>query len=127
VAAHEDETVALLEPPYDVPNLGHPPGVEPGGRFVEDHDGRVMDQGRGNVDALLHPLRETAHFLIGPVPHLHLFEHGGDAVAALRNGHAAQVRHHLEGLVRSEGSVDLGALDEDPDVGEGPLPSLPDG
>src|SRR5689334_12186324 len=48
--------------------------VQTKGRFVEQNNGWICNEGTGNGNLLLHPTREFAYFDVAPLPQAQFFE-----------------------------------------------------
>jgi len=78
MARDEHGALALAELDDQVPHVGHALGVQPVGRFVEDEQLRLLQQGGGDAEPLLHAHRVGAELVLGAGCQLDLVERGAD-------------------------------------------------
>jgi hypothetical protein len=57
LGGQHDRHAAPLQIAHDLPELGSAPGIEAGGRFVEEEDLRFDRQAAGDVETTSHPTR----------------------------------------------------------------------
>src|SRR5207249_2171942 len=91
-----------------------PLGVEAVGGLVEDEEIRVLEQRRGDAQALLHAGRVGAELAAGPGAELDDVQHLVDALLL----HARHVGDHPQVLAAGEVGVEAGRLDERADPGQ---------
>ena len=77
--------------------------VQAGVRLVEQKDGRIMQDGARDGEALHHPARVGAHRLAPPMRQPHLFEHLGDPLRAVVQ--VVHAREELQVLLASQAVV----------------------
>jgi len=56
VGAEEDGAPLAFQALQELPNLPGGLGVQAGGGFIEEEDGRIREQGAGEGQTLAHPL-----------------------------------------------------------------------
>jgi hypothetical protein len=78
VAGHQDGPTLTPEVAQEGSQPPYALGVQPVGRFVQDQDLGVAEQGGGQAQALAHADREAAHPPVGGGGELDLVEHGID-------------------------------------------------
>ena len=72
---HNDGTpFTLVQIVQNVNHLAAGAGVQVAGRFVSQHNGRVVDQGAGNGNALLLPTRQFGGLVVQPIPQPYQFQ-----------------------------------------------------
>ena len=84
-------------------------GVEAGGGFIDDDQGRRSDQGLGDAEALTHAAGKSGQGLPAPGPQVHLAKarlHRSLALApigqALEHGHVVQHVHGRDARIDAE-------------------------
>ena len=83
-------------------------------RLVEQHDGRVVDEGARNGEALGHAAGERAGRIVSPVVELDELKQVKDAVAGV--GHAVELGEELKVLHGREVAVHHGLVRDEPDA-----------
>ena len=78
VARDEDRPAGVGEVAQLRPEVVDPGRVQAVGRLVEDEQLRVVEQGRGDPQALAHPERVAVDMVAGPIGEAHDVEHLGD-------------------------------------------------
>ena len=94
----------------DVPQLGAPLRVEAGRGLVEEEDGRLVDERRGEVESAAHPARVGAHEAVGGVDQVEPFEQLRAASPDRGRGLMGQPADQGEVLAGGEVLVDGGVL-----------------
>ncbi len=104
-----------------VPQLGSPLGVEAGGRLVEEQDGGLVDERRGQVESSAHPTGVGAHEAVGGVDQVEPFEQLRAASPDPGGGLMGQPADQGEVLAGGEVLVDGGVLAREADHRSGPF------
>ena len=91
------------------------PGVQSGGRLVEQHDRRSSDQSGGEVEPTAHPAGVRRDAPVGGLDKLEPFEHLSRAPAGLVPRQPVKLRDHVDVLPPGELLVDRGELTRQPD------------
>ena len=109
----DDDRHALLAGQGDdeLADLGHPGGVEPVGRLVQEHEGRVRQQRHGQSQALLHAHGVVLDLLVLLTDEVD----GGQGVLDAVGGQPQVGGHHGQVLLAGQARVVGGALDEGAD------------
>ena len=84
LGGEEDGRPVVVEGPHLLPDRFAADRVEAGGRLVEEEHARLVDEGRGEVEAALHPARVAADAAVGGVGEADPLEQGVGALAGLR-------------------------------------------
>jgi hypothetical protein len=101
----------------DAPHVVAAARVEAGGRFVEEDDPRVADQGHGEVEAALHTAGVGGGGLLRGLGEVEALQQFGGDPAPLLLGQVVQVRHEEHVLLAGDQAVDGGELPGDADRG----------
>ena len=99
----------------EAPDIVAGPGVQAGGRLVEEQHPRAADQAGADVEAAAHAARVGLHELIGRVGEREAFEHLLGAAAALGLAQLVEEPDELEVLASGEQFVDGGELSGEAD------------
>ena len=117
VLRREDERRAVAdELAQQVPEVAAAPGVEAGGRLVEEEHLGAGDERRREVEAPAHAAREGLHELGGLGAQVHQLEQLVGALAGLTLGEAVEPADHLEVEAGAEQAVDGRLLCGDADT-----------
>ena len=98
----EDRHAAGDEVADDLPHGVAAARVQAGGRFVEEDDARVTDQGHRQIETPPHPAGVGGERFLGRVDQIELFEQFGDTPATLAFAEMTQVRHEQQVLLAGE-------------------------
>ena len=118
VGAEEDGAV-LGELGDEGAGGAHLGGVEPVGGFVEDEDGRVVDEGGGEAHPLAIALTERPDAFVGVVGEAAPVDDASDGGAAGLSGEAEQAGPIIEVLGGLEFVVERGGFGEIAELGAG--------
>nr|BFE69773.1 hypothetical protein GCM10020092_030740 [Actinoplanes digitatis] len=116
VAGEQHGAAGRAEAPHEQAHVGHPRRVEAVCRLVEHHQARVLQQGGGHAEPLLHAQRVGGVAVAGPAGQLDLVEHGRDPVG--RN--AGVAGQHAQVVAAAQVRVEGRALDQRADTVEAP-------
>ena len=112
VGGHQDgDAEVVADPAYQCQHVVAGGGIEPVGRLVEQHQPWVVDQGLGQLGALLHAGRVAAHRAVALLGEADMAEHVGGALAGCRAGqagHLGQVDDEVAGADVRRQAVVLG-------------------
>src|SRR5450631_3468019 len=102
----EDRHAVGDEVADDLPHGVAAAGVQTRGRFVEEDDARVADQGHRQIESPSHPAGVGGEWFSRSVDQIELLEQFGDAPATLGFTEVAQVRHERQVLLAGKQAVD---------------------
>ena len=95
VRRHDDGSAAVRDGPRDGVHEAMGLGVEPGVRLVEEEDGRAVQQGARDGDALLHAVGQGADAAVGPAFGADIPQDLGGALGRVRHGVEASVEEKV--------------------------------
>jgi hypothetical protein len=114
VARQEHRASRPAEAADEGPHLGHPCGVEPVRRLIEDQKLGILEQRSGNAETLFHPLRVGGEAIFGSVEEPDLVENRIDALSR----DAGMLRKHAQVVPTRKKWIETRRLHERSDAGD---------
>src|SRR5690625_1403456 len=106
----------LLQRVQVVPDARPGLGVETDGRFVQEQDAGVMDEGAGDLEPSFHSTGQLSDQAALPVRQLDDLQQLTDTAPAFRAWHAVHLSVELQVLVYSQAIIQAGLLEHDTQV-----------